>query len=81
MAHAKKKSLGRVERVVLLRAWCGDSIDVALAGRRTLACEFDDIVDAFVALWSAERIARGQSVVIPIAPPKDSVGLRMEMVA
>ena len=37
--------------------------------------------DAFVALWTAERIARGRAISIPTCPPLDEYGLRMEMLA
>ena len=41
-----------------------------------------DILDASVAVWTAERIKNGvdgQRKVIPANPPKDNKGLRMEM--
>jgi len=40
----------------------------------------DDILDAFAALWSAERILRGVSRTLPERPPIDRWGLRMEIV-
>jgi predicted RNase H-like nuclease len=40
----------------------------------------DDVLDAFAALWSADRIARGEAINLPAIPPRDSVGLRMEIV-
>jgi predicted RNase H-like nuclease len=40
----------------------------------------DDIADAFAALWTAQRIANGQSQTLPLDPPLDSVGLPMRMV-
>ena len=36
-----------------------------------------DINDAFVVLWTAERIFRGDAAVIPAEIEFDSVGLRM----
>jgi predicted RNase H-like nuclease len=81
MRLPKKKADGRAERVSALRPWCDDAIDKALAERGTLRCRADDIVDAFVALWTAERIARGAAVSIPADPPVDAYGLRMEMMA
>lgn len=53
----------------------------ALSERRLLGCAEDDIVDAFVALWTAERVARGDAQTLPETPPKDRYGLRMEIVA
>lgn len=81
MSESKKKAGGRAERVSLLRAWCGEMIDEALGERPKLGCKADDIVDAFAALWTAERIQRAEAVSIPPIPPVDAHGLRMEMVA
>jgi predicted RNase H-like nuclease len=39
----------------------------------------DDIYDAFAALWTAERIQLGKSVVIPDPPEVDSCGLPMRI--
>ncbi len=41
----------------------------------------DDLADAFAALWTAERIARGESVSLPADPPRDATGLPMRIVA
>ncbi len=46
-----------------------------------LRCKADDIVDALVGLWTAERILRGEAVTLPANPPCDELGIRMEMVA
>jgi predicted RNase H-like nuclease len=40
----------------------------------------DDIADAFAALWTAQRIVRGESETLPPDPPHDSRGLPMRMV-
>jgi predicted RNase H-like nuclease len=40
----------------------------------------DDILDAFAALWTAERLARNEATVLSGDPRVDSVGLRMEIV-
>lgn len=37
----------------------------------------DDILDAFAALWTAERIFRGHARTLPDAVLRDSLGLRM----
>lgn len=39
----------------------------------------DDILDAFAALWTAERILRGDAKSLPANPPFDSEGLPMRM--
>jgi predicted RNase H-like nuclease len=40
----------------------------------------DDIADAFAAVWTAQRVASGSSLTIPVDPPLDRVGLPMQMV-
>jgi predicted RNase H-like nuclease len=40
----------------------------------------DDILDAFAALWTAERITRGEARSLPAAPPRDTAGLPMRIV-
>jgi predicted RNase H-like nuclease len=81
MNAAKRKADGQAERLSVLRKWAGGAIVDALARRRELDCKADDIVDALVALWTAERIASGTAISIPVKPPLDAYGLRMEMVA
>jgi predicted RNase H-like nuclease len=39
----------------------------------------DDLYDAFAALWTTERMARGEAVRIPREPPVDAMGLSMEI--
>jgi predicted RNase H-like nuclease len=81
MPHAKKSAEGREERRVLLHSAFGDVIDRALAARRSLRCAVDDILDAFAALWTAGRIARGEAIMIPADAPVDAFGLRMAIEA
>lgn len=81
MSAAKRKADGQAERLSVLRKWAGEAIVDALARRRELDCKADDIVDALVALWTAERIACGTAISVPAEPPLDAYGLRMEMVA
>jgi predicted RNase H-like nuclease len=81
MSSAKKKADGHAERLSILRRWAGEAIVDALSLRKELACKADDIMDALVALWTAERIACGTAISIPAKPPLDAYGLRMEMVA
>jgi predicted RNase H-like nuclease len=77
----KRSPDGHAERLVLLRAWCGDAVERALADRAALACARDDVLDAFAALWTAERIARGVAISLPREPPRDAVGLPMAITA
>lgn len=81
MSAAKRKADGQAERLSVLRKWGGEAIVDAMARRRELDCKTDDILDALVALWTAERIACGTAISIPAQPQLDAYGLRMEMVA
>jgi predicted RNase H-like nuclease len=78
---SKRRPEGRAQRHALLRAWCGDAIDRALAERRALGCAADDVLDAFAALWTAERIACGVALSFPADPPRDACGLPMAITA
>ena len=79
---AKKRSPeGQARRAGLLRMEFGTDIDAALGARRDLRCEADDILDAFVALWTARRIRFGTAKCLPEVPPRDECGLPMEMLA
>ena len=82
LQHGKreKDKTGLAERRKLLDPIFGAWLHAALMDRRKLACAEDDILDAFAALWTAERIVSGVSHTIPSAPPRDVFGLRMEMV-
>jgi predicted RNase H-like nuclease len=81
MGHAKKTPAGRAERLALLRPPFGPAVDVALSDRHRLGCGADDVLDAFVALWTARRVWQGKAVLLPPNPPRDRYGLPMEMVA
>jgi len=81
LLDSKKSEAGHRQRVRLLRRWCGEAITRALADRAALGCAADDVVDAFVTLWTAARIQRGQATTLPAVPPRDAHGLRMEIVA
>ena len=81
LRYSKKSELGREERCKLLEPVFGQWLQAALLERKELHCAEDDLLDAFAALWTAERIASGISHTIPAVPPRDTFGLRMEMVA
>ena len=81
MSCGKKKSKGRHERVAALSTWrAADEITAMLDRRRELKCESDDILDALVALWSAERISKGIATSIS-EPAVDRHGLRIQITA
>jgi predicted RNase H-like nuclease len=86
MRFRKKSLLGREERRGLVDRYFGPAAyEVVLDqlrvrdGLRVKDMGDDDILDAFAALWSAERILRGVSRALPERPPTDRFGLRMEI--
>ena len=81
MKLSKKTKVGQTERLSLLRPHFGQPLESALGQHRQVMSAPDDVLDAFAALWTAERILAGQAKTLPAAPPQDAYGLRMEMVA
>jgi predicted RNase H-like nuclease len=78
MTAAKLKPEGRAERLDHLRREFPDiDENIARFGRRGAIV---DILDAYVLLWSARRIAAGRGEAIPPEPEYDSRGLRAEIV-
>ena len=76
----KKSSAGKATRAALVAARFGDhAFDHVRKRYPKAAVSDDDIHDAFAALWTAERIANGEAVVIPGEPQRDVAGLRMEI--
>jgi threonine dehydratase len=78
----KKRSAGKKRRVALLRK-CFPDLDERLAAvtwsRKEVA--YDDLLDAYVSLWSALRFARGPEHYVELGGGKrDSCGLRMRMI-
>jgi len=81
MIHRKKSPEGKAEREKLVTPLYGQAYRAAQLSLPRGSYRNDDLLDAFAALWSAERVYTCQSIVLPCEPPKDSFGLRMEMVA
>lgn len=81
MVHRKKLSAGRAEREALVKPAYGAAYTAAQSSLPRGQYHNDDLLDAFAALWSGERVVAGKELVIPAKPPVDSCGLRMEMVA
>ena len=79
MQHRKSRPAGRSERDLLIESkWPG--LRAKLVGQlRGCAYKPDDLTDALAALWTAERIQAGTAQLIPTDPPRDLLGLRMEM--
>ncbi|MDX2088612.1 MAG: DUF429 domain-containing protein [Kofleriaceae bacterium] len=80
MKAAKKQPSGRSERLAVLRD-LGFADPFALFGTpRPRGVAPDDILDACITCWTAERIARSLAVAVPSSVPVDARGLRMEIV-
>ena len=81
LAHAKKTPSGKQLRQELVAASFGNGAYDAVRVRfRRTAVADDDILDAFAALWSAERLLNGNATVLPSTPEHDATGLAMEIV-
>ncbi|MCW8194572.1 DUF429 domain-containing protein [Proteobacteria bacterium 005FR1] len=82
MRHPKRKSAGRQERLALLKPVFGCIVEEAAAAAPSMGANADDVLDAFVALWSAKRIYAGEEIVLPDDDRQfDSMGLPMEIMA
>jgi predicted RNase H-like nuclease len=81
MRHSKKTEEGCIERASLLAGVFGRALEDVLAARFYVQVSVDDVLDAFAALWTAERIHNKAHLTLPPAPPLDTAGLRMEIVA
>jgi predicted RNase H-like nuclease len=82
LAHGKKSVEGALERRALVEGTFGVGAHSRVrALYRPSRVADDDILDAFAALWTAQRVVRGEATTLPPQPPKDRHGLSMEMVA
>ncbi|MFZ3199553.1 MAG: DUF429 domain-containing protein [Candidatus Acidiferrales bacterium] len=80
MPHSKKSEDGlRERRSLLVKEGFGAVIEQATGGTARQEVAQDDILDACVACWTAERLWSRVAVRIPQNPPMDGNGLRMEM--
>jgi predicted RNase H-like nuclease/NTP pyrophosphatase (non-canonical NTP hydrolase) len=81
VAQPKKTAAGHAERVKLLEKHFGDAVSRSLHPKPS-SCAPDDIIDAFAALWTAQRMVRGEAVTLPKDRLEvDALGLPMEIVA
>jgi predicted RNase H-like nuclease len=80
IAAGKKSAEGRAARAALVDAWLPGAYAAARASLARARAADDDLLDAFAALWTACRIARGEAVTLPSGPPRDLRGLAMEIV-
>jgi predicted RNase H-like nuclease len=82
MTHPKKKPEGFEERRALLAAALDGVVIPSRREAQKLArpASADDVLDAIVAAWTARRHAERRSGRLPVEPPTDARGLRMEIV-
>jgi predicted RNase H-like nuclease len=81
MSHRKKSPAGKAEREALVVSRYGTAYTSARSTLRAGQYSKDDLLDAFSALWTAERVHDGKALILPACPPIDSCGLRMEILA
>jgi len=76
LVEGKRTPEGEAKRRVLLASVFGsDSVDALTASVPRKWAATDDVLDALVALWSAERIHRGEASTLPSPVRIDSCGL------
>lgn len=81
MLEPKRSKKGQTERLKLLEKWYGAAVHHAIAGCRRDGAKADDVLDAFVALWTAARIHNGSAVALPEECETDRFGIRMRIQA
>lgn len=81
MAHPKRTLEGRMERERLVENHYGNSYRRARVMPARACYASNDLLDAFAALWTAERVYAGQAMTLPAAPPTDAYGIPMRMLA
>ena len=79
ITQPKRSADGMTLRLALLQKHGFGSLSSEAVQPIPPGVESDDILDACVACWTAERICSGTAVCIPPSPARDSRGLRMEM--
>ncbi|MCC8625172.1 DUF429 domain-containing protein [Xanthomonas vesicatoria] len=78
LAAPKKSDEGHRQRRTLLGDHYGAARVASLLERVPRACvQPDDVLDALVACWSAQRIAAGTAGSLPAVVERDACGLRM----
>ena len=81
MEHPKKSLAGGRDRLKLVEETFGSgAFDRIREEHRLSIASDDDILDAFAALWTADRILRGEARSLPEQPSLDSAELPMRMV-
>ena len=79
VVEPKKRAAGRERRMQLLqKVWARELSE--LIDFRPRGVARDDVIDAMAACWTGERLLRKEETRLPVEPPRDSRGLRMEIV-
>jgi predicted RNase H-like nuclease len=81
MVEGKKTLQGQEARRALVESIYGNSLRSMIQSPFGRGFAMDDLLDAFAALWTCERVVEGRARTFPLNPKKDSVGLVMEMIA
>lgn len=81
IVESKKRKPGRaVRRALVDRHFGAEAFESVRHRYKRREAADDDILDAFAALWTAERIVAGEAITIPSPPPRDRAGLPMRIV-
>lgn len=79
LQHPKTSGFGFVERLAMVQRIFGSSPEEVRAAVRRSQVTDDDILDAFAALWTAQRIHDGRAVRVDNTDERDNFGLPMQM--
>jgi predicted RNase H-like nuclease len=80
MQYKKKRGIGRNERLKVLSRQFTNISDKALMLLKPKGSAPDDVIDVFVAGWTAAQVLKRHIKTLPEKPEVDSRGLRMEIV-
>jgi predicted RNase H-like nuclease len=84
LSESKKRSAGKRQRSALIDSiWPGERtrIEAELRAEFCGSWAMDDLYDAFAALWSANRIVRGEAAAYPATETVDAEGLPLRILA
>jgi predicted RNase H-like nuclease len=79
LCHPKTSGFGFVERLNLVKSVFGSAAEEIRRTVHRREASDDDILDAFAALWTAQRIHAGCAVRIVDSDDRDEFGLPMQM--
>lgn len=77
----KRSKKGQAKRLKLLAKVYGGAVHRAITACRKDGAKADDVLDAFVALWSAARINDGSALALPDTCETGSCGTSMQIFA